>query len=382
MHKLYYLLSIALSLYAAAAYTYLYFISKKYLLLRGQSANSLLNESRNLPSRQEIRSRFKDKETINLLVLTGGGVRGLIPLRVLSELERLTGKKSGELFDFMAGSSTGAINCGIMSVPDANGGFRYSASQIAQDYYANIRKMFSAPFYHTLLTLFGLLGPCYLPRGKIEVLSSYFGGTSLADLSNNLLVPVYDIAENSLRVIRSWEHASTSSALNYSLLDLIHGASNLPLIFAPRTFTIASRKKIFIDPGMIINNPAGIALLNLSVLFPNKQIRLVLIGNGGHDRGHFHHQHMTEFGAYGLLQYLVNSPIISSKFTTESVYEYIADSGLDVDFVFLNSGGGRALAAGDVSKKNMQLIENYAQQLIAENRDKISQLATVLMQNN
>jgi patatin-like phospholipase/acyl hydrolase len=44
-----------------------------------------------------------------LLAIDGGGLRGIIPACVLVELERVTGKPARESFDFIAGTSTGAI---------------------------------------------------------------------------------------------------------------------------------------------------------------------------------------------------------------------------------------------------------------------------------
>jgi uncharacterized protein len=44
-----------------------------------------------------------------LLSMDGGGMRGLISLGILAELEVMTGKPAYELFDMVGGTSTGAI---------------------------------------------------------------------------------------------------------------------------------------------------------------------------------------------------------------------------------------------------------------------------------
>jgi hypothetical protein len=338
-----------------------------------------------LKTNELIREKYADKEVINILVLTGGGVRGIVPLQILSKLEEATGKKTGELFEFMAGTSTGAINCAILSVPDGDGGYKFSSEDIIRDYVRNIRRMFSAPWYHHILTLFGIFGPLYLPEGKLEILEGYFGDCTLADLQNNLIVPVYDLSENALRVIRSWEPSINGNYTNYFLRDLIHGASNPPMLFSPRRFFVGGKTRVFIDPGVILNNPAEVALLNAWFMFPNKKIRIVLIGNGGNDSEHYGHTHMAEFGAYGLFQYLLNSPVVSAKFSTDLVQEYIheaRDYGLDVDFVYINSDGGHELATASTSSQNMEKINLYAERLISENQDKIDYLASVLKAAN
>jgi hypothetical protein len=328
-----------------------------------------------------IREKYADNDVINILVLTGGGVRGIVPLQILNKLEEAIGKKAGELFEFMAGTSTGAISCAILSVPDGDGGYKFSSQDISRDYVRNIRRMFSAPWYHHILTLFGIFGPRYLPEGKLEILEGYFADCTLADLQNNLIVPVYDLSENALRVIRNWEPSLDGNYTNYFLRDLIHGASNPPMLFSPRRFFVGGKTRVFIDPGVILNNPAEVALLNAWFMFPNKKIRIVLIGNGGNDAESYGHTHMAEFGAYGLFQYLLNSPIISSKFSTDLVQEYIyeaRDYGLDVDFVYINSDGGHELSTVDTSSQNMEKINQYAARLMAENQEKIDYLISVL----
>ncbi len=46
---------------------------------------------------------------IRALAIDGGGVRGIIPATVLAALEDLSGRRAHELFDVVAGTSTGAI---------------------------------------------------------------------------------------------------------------------------------------------------------------------------------------------------------------------------------------------------------------------------------
>ncbi|MBA3741050.1 MAG: patatin-like phospholipase family protein, partial [Chloroflexi bacterium] len=44
-----------------------------------------------------------------ILTIDGGGVRGIIPAVLLAELERQTGRLTRDGFDFVAGTSTGAV---------------------------------------------------------------------------------------------------------------------------------------------------------------------------------------------------------------------------------------------------------------------------------
>lgn len=71
----------------------------------------------------------------NVLVLAGGGVMGLIQLRALEYIERMTGKKICNIFDLIIGSSVGAINGGIL----ASG---KSANEFMEIFYENVDDIF------------------------------------------------------------------------------------------------------------------------------------------------------------------------------------------------------------------------------------------------
>lgn len=44
-----------------------------------------------------------------ILFLDGGGIKGLVQLEVLMQLEEKTGRKITELFDWIVGTSTGGV---------------------------------------------------------------------------------------------------------------------------------------------------------------------------------------------------------------------------------------------------------------------------------
>jgi len=51
----------------------------------------------------------QDADMRHMLTIDGGGVRGIIPAVLLAALERATGRPTRETFDFVAGTSTGAV---------------------------------------------------------------------------------------------------------------------------------------------------------------------------------------------------------------------------------------------------------------------------------
>ncbi len=52
---------------------------------------------------------FQGRGGARILFLDGGGVKGLAQIEVLIQIEQTTGRRITELFDWMVGTSTGAI---------------------------------------------------------------------------------------------------------------------------------------------------------------------------------------------------------------------------------------------------------------------------------
>ena len=61
------------------------------------------------------------KNIITVLTIDGGGMHGIIPLKVLEQIETETNMPISSLFNFMGGTSTGAIITSLLSLPDSDG---------------------------------------------------------------------------------------------------------------------------------------------------------------------------------------------------------------------------------------------------------------------
>ena len=65
-------------------------------------------------------SGLKYKEYVPLLSIDGGGVRGIIPARILAEIELRTKRNVSDIFKMFGGTSTGSIVTSGLNIPDGS----------------------------------------------------------------------------------------------------------------------------------------------------------------------------------------------------------------------------------------------------------------------
>lgn len=114
-----------------------------------------------------------------ILSIDGGGMRGIIPLAMLVHLEEQTGKPAYELFDMVAGTSTGAIiGAGL--------GLGLSARQILNDIYKDkLAKEFARQrdgFAFWWRYLARLLRYAYDLEPFVQLLGAFANGKTVKDL--------------------------------------------------------------------------------------------------------------------------------------------------------------------------------------------------------
>lgn len=364
--------------YSVSVIIYLNYLTRKYLF--SEEREGLIGDKK-LKTHQQLIEQYKDVDEINILILTGGGIRGVIPLEILSYIEEKTGKKTGELFDFMAGSSTGAISVATFAVGDGNGGYKFSAKYLLDHYYQHLRRIFSSPWYHQFLTMFGLFAPRFLPDNKIKVLEEYFGDSTISELQGNIIIPVYNIDKNRLQTTKNWNPPHGELNANYLVKDLINGASNPPMLFPPVAFSINEVEHLFIDPAVILNNPILHVMLHVRMLFPDKKLNMVLISNGGMGAVKYDYRSMFGFGLYGIYQYLLSAPSLSSRLYVDFLEDYLRDAKKfydKIDYFKIASAPPRVFSPTDTSQTNIDEIGEFSKNMLNENLVVIHQVIDIL----
>lgn len=192
-----------------------------------------------------------------VLSIDGGGIRGVIPATVLAELEARTGRPTAELFDLIAGTSTGAIIALALTMPGADGKPKWSAADLVELYETEGPGIFHRSLWRRLSTLSGVIAPKYSDRALDRTLEAYFGDARLSDALADVLVPAYDTERHRPFFFRS-QRARNFRNKDFPLREVVRAAVGAPTYFAPVQVTneISGRSYSLIDGGVFANNPA------------------------------------------------------------------------------------------------------------------------------
>lgn len=230
---------------------------------------------------------------IKVLSIDGGGIRGILPAMILAKVEEMTGKPVCQMFDLIAGTSTGAIIALALTMPsrDNKNLPEYSASQLVNLYTEKGNKIFSTNILHKIATLDGIADEKYKSSGIESVLKQYFGTAMLSDALTPLLVPAYEIGLRTPFFFKS-RHAKNPEKENYDYLmwQVARATSAAPTYFEP--FKLETKQEhgadyfSFIDGGVYANNPAMCAFAEARVMFgSDDDILMMSLGTGELSRG-------------------------------------------------------------------------------------------------
>ena len=227
-----------------------------------------------------------------ILALDGGGIRGIVTLEILARIESLLREKSGgrddfvlaDYFDFIAGTSTGAIIGTALSLG-------MSVTDIRSFYLDTGKQMFEQA---SVLRRFRYK---YEDRQLSRKLHEVFGADTTLG-SDRLKTLVMAVMRNAT-TDSPWPVTNNPFAkfnqrdlpgcnLNIPLWQLVRASTAAPVFFPPEVVPVGDEKFIFIDGALTTyNNPAFQAFLmatvepyNLNWPTGEDQILVVSIGTG------------------------------------------------------------------------------------------------------
>lgn len=211
-----------------------------------------------------------------VLSIDGGGARGIIPATWLAIIEEETGRPAHELFDLVAGTSTGGLLAGgiAFGVP------MYRARKL---YLEEVPRVFrdgrSLPWT--------IWRPRYRARPLREVLQRYLpegGRVPLGQARTRLMVTSYmvRVPKGQKRgpgrpyFWNSWNDRDRGRAL----LDALQATAQAPTYHPWHRIDVGDAVEYHTDGGVFATNPAACAYRDARLLWPDEPLTIVSMGTG------------------------------------------------------------------------------------------------------
>ena len=153
-----------------------------------------------------------NQNSICILQIDGGGVKGIIPAVICAEIERLVGKPIYEIFDLITGTSTGAVIGGTLAAG-------VSAQELKQFYLTHVVDQFRHG--RSLLLPWNWFRPKY-ERSKFQtMIQTAIGDCSICDTKTNFMATTFNLCSQRTHFIKSWEEKDRK----WKLIDVISWSS-------------------------------------------------------------------------------------------------------------------------------------------------------------
>lgn len=243
-----------------------------------------------------------EKKLVKVLAIDGGGIRGIIPAMVLAKIEEIRGEPACQIFDLIAGTSTGGIIALGVNVPESGAGTnpRWSAQKLADMYVSEGPKIFDPSLVRKIETGDGLFKEKYSAKGLEKALEKYMGNARLAEALTKVLITSYDIQSHNPFFFKSFQPQPRPEAAkappsapapaplpDYPMRVVARATSAAPTYFQPEPVPSAppagggpSPGFALVDGGTFANNPAMCAYAEALRNEPGAEVLIVSLGTG------------------------------------------------------------------------------------------------------
>ncbi|MCR9137216.1 MAG: patatin-like phospholipase family protein [Alphaproteobacteria bacterium] len=313
---------------------------------------------------------------VRILAIEGGALFGLADLEVLKALEEKSGKPIHELFDFVAGSSTGAIISTLLLRPEEKSGKPMAAQDAAETYEAFAGQILDSPFFHEILTGFGVLGPPMTNKRRVATAHEVIGDARFRDLMRPVMFPAYSQKTGGLKVFRNWDRTEA----NLYLWSLVTAVTSVPSVF-PAVVLLGddAEEHFYGDPALISNEPADLAYLHARTHLPD--VADFVIVSLGTVRDFTITEDIVIRG--GMVEWFTPAFRLLYRGETSASQDALKrhadfDSDVDVSLTVLSPSVPAHTSSFDASPDNIALIRRSGMDFVQNNQKQLDELVTVL----
>lgn len=232
---------------------------------------------------------------MKILSIDGGGVRGIIPARILQTIEEKTGKYTSQLFDIVSGTSTGGLVSLALTTPEKEDKMKpnsekkkpaFSAKYIVDFYLNRAKEIFPASsWFGSLKGVLNLQKSKYDRKAYDNILAEVFQDTLLSQTLCPAFIPIYSL-DNNKPFIACTLCAKDKENNDFYLRDIAAATSAAPTYFDPKTFTSINNGVTYqgVDGGIYANNPELLGVLGAYQSNPSdfakQNVLLLSLGTG------------------------------------------------------------------------------------------------------
>lgn len=266
----------------------------------------------------------------NILALDGGGIRGIIAIEMLRHLERQTGRRVTELFDYIVGVSTGAIIAAVLGSGASLDAARHMYYTLSREMFGNTsllgggaRLVWTHSYYDTAAwerMLQDNLGDCTLTQcnrnnaPKLAVVSCVVNAGSRL---SPFLFRSYEVG---------WRRRSVFPGTSRARLwAAVRASAAAPTYFDEFRLDGLLHQ----DGGIMVNNPAAVALHEARLLWGPGAVRagtVVSLGTGRALAAHTDYRRMAGRDAPAPTSWKDKfNKILDSATDTEGVHQVLND---------------------------------------------------------
>jgi patatin-like phospholipase/acyl hydrolase len=321
-------------------------------------------------------------EQLKILSLDGGGIRGVVSARLLAEVERRADRPTAELFDLVAGTSTGGIIALGVTAPGTDGKPRYSAEELVELYAEHGDRIFSRSIWHRTRAFGNALDEKFSAGALEDVLNEYFGETTLAEALVDVLVTAYEIEIRAPWFFRSRLAREKPAEYDFPMTKVARATSAAPTYFEPLQLETDASPDYWalVDGGVFANNPAMCAVAEGFDAYDAEEVVVLSLGTGAQTR-RIPYDEAKDWGLVGWARPILNvvfdgvSDTVDHQVrqicrTTEGIETYLRlDPRLDIGNDDLD----------DASQTNIHALKLQAEQLIKDRSRDLDRFCSLLV---
>ncbi|WP_186756884.1 patatin-like phospholipase family protein [Echinicola salinicaeni] len=255
---------------------------------------------------------------VRILSIDGGGIRGILPGVVLSQLEKKIQKKGkdetlrlSDMFDFLAGTSTGGILTLAYLTPNEENRPKLTADQAVNIYLDRGDEIFDVSKWQKIKSGAGILDEKFDASELEEALNDTFLETELSQLLKPCIISSYDIRNGKPHFFK--QHKAQKDIFNYKVKDVARSTSAAPTYFeTARIKNNLGTPYPLIDGGVFVNNPALVAYSEVRTMnfdgidhLPTaKDMMIVSLGTGSTSQK-YEYKKAKDWGAVGWIKPII-----------------------------------------------------------------------------